>query len=100
MGAYKYKVHSAIYSWDTPGYSTRPACNVTDQVQTILDNSKNRGVIPLNANLITDPAPGCAKSFAIIVSIVRPDGTNTTRFCSSAEGLTLNINDSGVECYF
>lgn len=100
MGAYRYKVHSAIYSWDTPGSSIRPACNVTEIVQGILDKPKNKGVIPLNAQLINDPAPGRIKTFAIIVSIVAPDGNNTTRFCSSSETHTLNINDSGVECYF
>jgi len=100
MGAYKYKVHSAIYSWDKPGSSTRPACNVTEIVQGILDKPKNKGVIPLNAQLIDDPAPGCTKTFAIIVSIETPDGTNMTRFCSSSGGPTLNINNSGVECYF
>ena len=100
MGVRKYKVHSAIYSWDTPNSSTKPACNVTDIVQRILDKPQSEGVIPLNTEFINDPATGRTKTFAIVVSIVTIDGNKTTRFCSSTGGSKLDINNSGVECYF
>lgn len=100
MNTYKYKVHSAIYSWNTTESSTLPAYNVTELVQSILNDSENNGIIPVNNTTFIDPCPGKPKSFAIIVSIVSPDGKNVTRFCSCPEGRSINVNDSGVLCYF
>jgi len=100
MDTYKYKVHSAIYSWDTSNSSIRPTYNVTDIVQEILDDSNNKGIIPVNHNIFKDPVPEQPKSFAVIVSIVSPDGENTTRFCSCVDDNSLNVKDSGVICYF
>ena len=100
MHAYRYKVHSAIYSWNSSESSTLPASNVTEIVQQLLNDRNNQGVIPLNHDIFIDPAPGKPKSLAVIVSIVAPDGQNTTRFCSCPDGQLLNVKESGVECYF
>lgn len=95
-----YKVHSAIYSWDIPGTATRPAYDVTNVVQEILNNKENKGVIPVNNGSFQDPAPGKTKSFALVVSIVSPGRETTTRFCTCPEGPPIDINNSGVICDF
>ena len=95
-----YKVHSAIYSWDIPGTATRPAYDVTNVVQEILNNKENKGVIPVNNGSFQDPAPGKTKFFALVVSIVSPGRETTTRFCTCPEGPPIDVNNSGVICDF
>jgi hypothetical protein len=95
-----YKVHSAIYSWDTPGSAISPAYDVTHVVQNILNDKNNKGIIPVNNGTFQDPAPGKTKSFAIVVSIVSPDREIITRFCTCPEGPPIDVNNSGVICDF
>jgi len=98
--AYKYKVHSAIYSWIDTITNIRPSHDITRVVQDILNKPNNNGIIHIDHTSFKDPAPGRRKSFALLVSIISPEGEDTTRFLTALDGDVLNVQKSGVICYF
>lgn len=96
---YKFKVHSAIYSCDASSSSITSAYDVTDNVQEILRDSKD-GILHLDEIIIKKSNIDIAKCFAIVVTVVYPDGRAQTRFCSCPEGSVLDVKQSGVVCSF
>lgn len=101
MSDYRYKVHSAIYSCKTLQSNVASGYDVTEKVQSILRDPDNNGILKIDSSIINGSAGNCnSKCFAIIVTVVYPDGKILTRFCSCSEGSILNIKESGVVCSF
>ncbi|WP_299113397.1 hypothetical protein [uncultured Winogradskyella sp.] len=100
MSKYKFKVHSAIYSCDASSSTTVAGYDVTQKVQVLLRNKNREGVLKIDGNVIENPIADNKKCFAILVTVVYPDGKILTRFCSCSEGSTIDLKMSGVVCSF
>lgn len=98
---YRYKVHSAIYSCNASQSDVIAGYDVTQKVQNILSQPQSDGVLYVDESKIRESKTECSsKCFAIIVTVVHPNGNVETRFTSCADGSTLNIKESGVVCSF
>ncbi|RZN82496.1 MAG: hypothetical protein EVB11_08400 [Winogradskyella sp.] len=100
MSEYKFKVHSAIYSCNSSESCVTSGYDVTGDVQEILRTSNTDGVLEINNDIIKNSNSDIPKCFAIIVTVVYPNGEILTRFCSSSEGNTIDLKVSGVVCSF
>ena len=99
MSSYRFKVHSAIYSCDSSNSGTLSGYDVTEKVQELLRDNKD-GVLKIDESIVKDSNSNSKKCFAIIVTVVYPEGKILTRFCSCTEGSIIDLKTSGVECSF
>jgi hypothetical protein len=100
MSKTRYKVHSAICSWNIPGALTTITKNVTDKAQQLLNDSRSQGILMLDKDFLNEESTESSKSFAMIVSITLPNGDNITRMCTSPEGPLLHVKNAGIICDF
>ena len=96
----RYKVHSAICSWNIPGALKTITKDVTERAQKVLNDSSNQGILKINSDFLEQNTPGTTTSFAIIVSICTSNGGNITRMCTSPDVALLDVNKSGIICDF
>lgn len=100
MSAYKYKVHSAIYSCFDRSSAVKSAYDVTTIVQSKLNNTTTNGLLKIDDTIIKDLDESKPKCFALIVTVVYPNGKILTRFCSCIQGSILDVKESGAVCSF
>ncbi|SHG61960.1 hypothetical protein [Winogradskyella jejuensis] len=100
MSKYKFKVHSAIYSCDASSSTTVSGYDVTQKVQGLLRDNNKDGVLNIDSSIIENSNADSKKCFAILATVVYPDGKILTRFCSCSEGSTIDLKMSGVVCSF
>lgn len=100
MLAHKFKVHSAIYSCSDTSSITKSAYDVTERIQNLLRGQNNDGVLQINNEIIDINNPCKANTFAIILTVIYPDGDLLTRFCTCKEGDSIDVKSSGVVCSF
>ncbi|GGI56732.1 hypothetical protein [Winogradskyella haliclonae] len=100
MSKCKFKVHSAIYSCDASSSTTIAGYDVTQRVQGLLRDNNKEGVLKIDSKIIENSNTYSKKCFAILVTVVYPDGKILTRFSSCSEGSTIDLKMSGVVCSF